>query len=104
MNESMLIGESEHVIKKALPNTQKKFDPWSAEAHTLFAGTECMETAKTGSEPQVIGVVIRTGFLTMKGRLIRSYLYSKRENFQFYRDCLKYIGAMFLLAFICIVS
>jgi len=37
----------------------------------------------------------------MKGRLVRSFLYSKPENFQFYRDSVKYLAAMGVVAIIC---
>ena len=100
MNESMLTGESALVSKDPLPKTDKKFDFWKADKHILFSGTECVETIKTDREPQVIGVVVRTGFLTMKGRVIRSYMYSKEEDPQFYQDSLKYIAVIILVGII----
>lgn len=101
MNESMLTGESALITKYPLLKSDRKFDFWKAEKHILFSGTECLETIKTEREPQVIGVVVRTGFLTMKGRVIRSYMFSKEIDPRFYRDSLKYIGLIIFIGIIC---
>jgi len=102
MNESMLTGESVPVIKHQLPVSQKMFDMEADGASILFSGTKCLEAKKTGRHGSAaVGVVLRSGFSTMKGRLIRSLLYGKPENFRFYRDSAKYIAAMACMAVIC---
>jgi cation-transporting ATPase 13A2 len=102
MNESMLTGESIPVIKQALPHNEKIFDSENDTKHILYSGTRCLETRKTkGTAMPVLGLVLQTGFSTMKGRLVRSLLFPKPENFQFYKDSLKFIGMMGIIAAMC---
>lgn len=44
--------------------------------------------------------MIRTGFLTIKGRLVRQILYPKEIKFKFYEDSLKFVAALAFLSFI----
>lgn len=48
----------------------------------------------------VLGLVIRTGFVTLKGNLVRDILYPKPNKFKFYRDSLIFVAVMALLAII----
>ena len=51
-------------------------------------------------------LVVRTGFLTTKGNLVRDILYPKPIHFEFYTDGLKFVGMMACLAilgFCCVV-
>lgn len=65
----------------------------------LFSGTKCIETRYflKGKIP-VLALVLQTGFNTMKGQLVRSILFPKNNSFQFYKDSLKFIGAMSCIA------
>lgn len=102
MNESMLTGESVPIIKHQLPVSGKMFNANEDGAYILFAGTKCLEMKKNSkNDTAAIGVVIKSGFSTMKGKLIRSLLYGKPENFKFYRDSTKYIAGMAAIAVIC---
>ncbi len=97
----MLTGESIPIIKQNIARSEKIFDTRNADQYLLFSGTECLETRTPVRGTPVMGIVCRTGFDTMKGRLVRSFLYSKPENFKFYRDSVKYLGAMGIVAIIC---
>ena len=46
----------------------------------------------------VLAVVVRTGFETAKGALIRSILYPKPMGFKFYRDSIRFICVLFCVA------
>uniref|UniRef100_A0A8C8BRQ2 Cation-transporting ATPase n=1 Tax=Otus sunia TaxID=257818 RepID=A0A8C8BRQ2_9STRI len=101
VNESMLTGESIPVTKTHLPQADN-FKPWRMHCaedykkHVLFCGTEVMQT-KADDRGVVKAVVLRTGFSTAKGDLVRSILYPKPMNFKLYRDALRFL--MCLIAF-----
>jgi cation-transporting ATPase 13A3/4/5 len=53
-----------------------------------------------------MALIIRTGFLTTKGSLVRDILYPKPLFFQFYADGIKFVAIMALTAivgFLCVV-
>ncbi|XP_018422668.1 PREDICTED: probable cation-transporting ATPase 13A3 [Nanorana parkeri] len=92
VNESMLTGESVPVTKTNLPdpsNSRGEQDEiYSTEVHkrhTLFCGTNVIQTRFYAGEP-VKAIIVRTGFSTSKGQLIRSILYPKPTDFKLYRD------------------
>ncbi|XP_010072227.1 PREDICTED: probable cation-transporting ATPase 13A4, partial [Pterocles gutturalis] len=101
VNESMLTGESIPVTKTHLPQGDN-FKPWRVHCaedykkHILFCGTEVIQT-KPDDRGVVKAVVLRTGFNTAKGDLVRSILYPKPMNFKLYRDALRFL--MCLIAF-----
>ncbi|XP_073434762.1 probable cation-transporting ATPase 13A4 [Dendrobates tinctorius] len=102
VNESMLTGESIPVTKTPLPNTDNT-EPWKVHSvhdykrHVLFCGTEVIQT-KTSD--YVKAVVMRTGFNTAKGDLVRSILYPKPVNYKLYRDALIFLGCLIGLSMI----
>ncbi|XP_075427201.1 polyamine-transporting ATPase 13A3 isoform X3 [Ascaphus truei] len=93
VNESMLTGESVPVTKTNLPDPwrdsrETESDIYSTEVHrrhTLFCGTNVIQTRFYAGEP-VKAIIVRTGFSTSKGQLIRSILYPKPTDFKLYRD------------------
>ncbi|KAJ8357324.1 hypothetical protein SKAU_G00201180 [Synaphobranchus kaupii] len=94
VNESMLTGESVPVTKTNLPNPsldKKEAEEASVynveehKRHTLFCGTHVIQTRFYTGE-LVKAVVVRTGFSTEKGQLVRSILYPKPTDFKLYRD------------------
>ncbi|XP_072264310.1 polyamine-transporting ATPase 13A3 [Pyxicephalus adspersus] len=92
VNESMLTGESVPVTKTNLPdptNSREEQDEiYSTEVHkrhTLFCGTNVIQTRFYAGE-SVKAIIVRTGFSTSKGQLIRSILYPKPTDFKLYRD------------------
>nr|XP_021392483.1 probable cation-transporting ATPase 13A4 [Lonchura striata domestica] len=101
VNESMLTGESIPVTKIHLPRADN-FQPWRVycaedyRKHVLLCGTEVIQT-KADDTGVVKAVVLRTGFNTAKGDLVRSILYPKPMNFKLYRDALRFL--MCLVAF-----
>ena len=95
VNEAMLTGESVPVAKSALEcppsgEEEAKYDPEGNKQNTLFSGTTVIQT-RFHSNSKVLAVVVRTGFGTSKGGLIRSILYPKPLGFKFYEDSIKFI-------------
>ena len=69
--------------------------------HFLFCGTKIIRVRKpqdSGDEAVALAVVVRSGFATTKGSLVRSMLFPKPSGFKFYRDSFRYISVMALIA------
>ncbi|XP_058849284.1 polyamine-transporting ATPase 13A2-like isoform X1 [Acipenser ruthenus] len=101
VNEGMLTGESVPVMKTPLPSGSHaagmQYSPEEHKRHTLFCGTQVIQARSLGNDG-VIAVVTRTGFYTAKGDLISSILYPKPISFKFYRDSMKFVGFLGILA------
>ncbi|ELU12635.1 hypothetical protein CAPTEDRAFT_90245 [Capitella teleta] len=92
VNESMLTGESVPVTKTPLApsEAEEMYTPDALKRHTLFSGTQVIQTRFYGGD-DVKAVVVRTGFSTAKGELVRAILYPKAIGFKFYQDAMKFI-------------
>lgn len=99
MNESMLTGESIPVVKNSLPMGSALYNPTEDKQYTLYAGTVCIQS-RANQGGHVIGLVTNTGFMTLKGGLVRSMLFPRKADFRFYTDALKFIGILVLLSFV----
>ena len=99
VNESMLTGESVPVIKNCLMPTADIYDPRNHDAskkYTLYGGTKVIQSREHG-ENRCLALVIRTGYLTTKGALVRDILYPRPTKFKFYQDSLTFVAAMALV-------
>ncbi|KAJ6594005.1 Ca-transporting ATPase [Mycena capillaripes] len=102
VNESMLTGESVPVSK--VPAKDDDLIRWrdakdEASKSFLYAGTRVVRIRGTltidGSPGHpALALVVRTGFNTTKGALVRSMLYPKPIGFKFYRDSVRFIGVL----------
>ncbi|XP_048250053.1 polyamine-transporting ATPase 13A3-like isoform X2 [Haliotis rufescens] len=104
VNESMLTGESVPITKTPLPNPQlakdqkeNMFDIKQHSRHVLFCGTHVIQTRFYGNQ-KVKAVVVRTGFMTAKGELVRAILYPKPVDFKFNRDTYYFVGVLAFIA------
>lgn len=104
VNESMLTGESVPVTKTPLPlqqnskaNHETYYDEKEHSKHTLFCGTKVLQTRYYGGV-YVKALVIRVGFQTAKGELIRSIMLPKPVDFRFNKQIHKFIGVLACIA------
>merc|ERR1712131_319439 len=99
-NEAMLTGESAPEQKEPANGIQGFYHPDKHRRHTLFAGTDVVQARCTGSNTKVTAVVVRTGFSTAKGDLVRSIMFPAPIGFGFYDDAIRFICLLGLLAFL----
>ncbi len=105
----MLTGESVPISK--LPGTDDTLFTMDLSAaavspeiarHFLFCGTKIIRARRPqddGDDQAVaLAMVVRTGFNTTKGSLVRSMLFPKPSGFKFYRDSFRYIAVMACVA------
>ncbi|NXH83109.1 AT132 ATPase, partial [Edolisoma coerulescens] len=102
VNESLLTGEcSAPVMKTPLPAGGQAagaaYCPEEHRRHTLFGGTQLIQ-ARPYAGGDVLAVVTHTGFCTAKGDLISSILYPKPVSFKFYRDAMRFVLFLAVLA------
>ncbi|KAF2764277.1 hypothetical protein EJ03DRAFT_386079 [Teratosphaeria nubilosa] len=109
VNESMLTGESVPVSKT--PTIDETLEALNLSAstisadvakHMLFSGTKIIRARRPqddkSDEAAALALVVRTGFNTTKGALVRSMLFPKPSGFKFYRDSFRYISVMAMIA------
>lgn len=98
MNESMLTGESIPITKTTCPDdADVVYNDKEHSKHTLNCGTEVIQTRAPKGQ-SVRAVVLRTGYLTAKGGLVRSILYPPPVDFKFEQDSYKFVGFLALVA------
>uniref|UniRef100_UPI00398F5F82 polyamine-transporting ATPase 13A3-like isoform X5 n=1 Tax=Pristiophorus japonicus TaxID=55135 RepID=UPI00398F5F82 len=103
VNESMLTGESVPVTKTPLPDICEAgnyndpiFRLEDYKRHVLFCGTLIIQVRPY--EHYAKAVVIRTGFLTTKGQLVRSILFPRPVDFKLFRDAKRFVVCLVLAA------
>lgn len=101
VNESMLTGESIPITKTGVSADAESSETLcmkKQKKNILFAGTSVIQTRYYANEA-VKAVVLRTGFRTSKGELVRAILHPKPHVFRFNTDLYKYILALAVIAF-----
>ncbi|PWN47581.1 hypothetical protein IE53DRAFT_335199 [Violaceomyces palustris] len=115
VDEAMLTGESVPVLKAPCPDQLIRTSLVSDSAtqqlkkldrHLLYSGTRlirvrppCPTTTRVTK-----GLVIRTGFSTAKGSLVRQMLFPRPIRFKFYRDAFLFIGYLGAIALVGTIS
>lgn len=117
VNESILTGESFPVIKTPIQKGSIScYNPIKDKNQTLYGGTEVLQSIKSQTHTDVTefgfmnmsidnrlktkttGLVVRTGFQTLKGGLIKDILFSDCHHFNFVKESYYFVGSMVFLA------
>ncbi|KAH7108171.1 Ca-transporting ATPase [Auriculariales sp. MPI-PUGE-AT-0066] len=102
VNESMLTGESVPISKTPMRDASlqewrngSEISPDTAKSF-LYTGTRIIRVRGSGFNDSTLAIalVVRTGFSTTKGALIRSMLFPKPMGFKFYRDSMRFIAVL----------
>ncbi|KAG8214021.1 hypothetical protein J3R82DRAFT_10776 [Butyriboletus roseoflavus] len=105
VNESMLTGESVPVSKNSAKDEyigrwrDSKDIQGDLAKSFVYAGTRVVRIRGAlaldgGVGRPALGLVVRTGFNTTKGALVRSMLFPKPMGFKFYRDSIRFIAVL----------
>ena len=101
VDESVITGYSSPVNKTAMHVTSDIFDSNKNidEHFLLYAGTKIIEK-RSLKKQKVLGIVYKTGYNTLKGKLLFAILYPKNSVRKFESDSLKYCISLFALSVI----
>lgn len=111
VNESMMTGESVPVVKAPISKADlggvlaAGKDVSCLDKHILYSGTKLVRVRPGSSAAYTTrALVIRTGFSTAKGSLVRQMLFPRPINHKFYRDAFLFIGNLFVIAIIGMIA
>ncbi len=102
-----MMGKGESVPVSKLPAIDQTLREMNLSAssvstetarHFLYCGTKIVRARRPqedlDGDAVALALVVRTGFNTTKGALVRSMLFPKPSGFKFYRDSFRYISVM----------
>ena len=103
VNEAMLSGESTPLLKEsiALLDSNEALDPDVAHKNAvLFSGTKLLQASNGGNTPDggCLGVVLRTGFGTAQGQLVRTMIFSTERVSANNLESFLFIGFLLIFA------
>ncbi|XP_065648020.1 polyamine-transporting ATPase 13A3-like [Hydra vulgaris] len=101
VNESSLTGESIPNIKTAIEDALEPecfYNVNLHKEHTIYNGTTIIQAQADGENQNILALVVRTGFYTLKGDLIRSIVYPTPIHFTFSSDVVKFLLCISVLA------
>ncbi|RDX42013.1 endoplasmic reticulum Ca-transporting P-type ATPase [Lentinus brumalis] len=103
VNEAMLSGESTPLLKEsiALLEANEPLDVDGAHKNAvLFSGTKLLQASNGGDTPDggCLGVVLRTGFGTAQGQLVRTMIFSTERVSANNAESFLFIGFLLIFA------
>lgn len=106
MNEVSLTGESVPISKSPINSEDDScFDYSSSDhkKHYLFDGTTVFST-RVGIEGKVLAKVVRVGFTSFKGQILRSVLYPRPTEFDFVKNSILFFVGLSAILFVAFLS
>ncbi|KAL4456644.1 hypothetical protein ABPG74_000751 [Tetrahymena malaccensis] len=101
MNEVSLTGESIPIPKVSIASSETlpfNYDSVDHKKHYLFDGTVIFQT-KSSQSSKVLAKVVRVGFTSFKGQILRSILYPRPTEFDFVKNSLLFFIGLAVLQF-----
>lgn len=86
-------------MKTPIPNSCQMYESKEHGRHTLYCGTEILQTRFYGNK-HVLALVIRTGFSTTKGAVMRTLLYPAHADHKFEQHSYKFVMFLAVIAVI----
>ena len=97
VSKTQATDDSLHLLKLSTSSMSSE-----VAKHFLFSGTKIIRARRPqggqDDEAVALAMVVRTGFNTTKGALVRSMLFPKPAGFKFYKDAFRYISVMAAVA------
>lgn len=101
INESMLTGESTPIAKFPIDTSPETiFDYNKNKRHILYEGTTALQTKCKNLKKFVIGMAIRTSFMTLKGEMIRTILFPQKKTDYFFLQAIKFLLTLLVVGFL----
>ncbi|EAR92742.1 P-type family IC HAD ATPase (macronuclear) [Tetrahymena thermophila SB210] len=102
MNEVSLTGESVPIPKSPIGQEDESCFDYSSSDHKkfyLFDGTTIFQS-KTDGQGKVLAKVIRVGYTSFKGQILRSVLYPRPTEFDFIKNSILFFAGLSVVMFI----
>eukprot|EP01065_Artemidia_motanka_P016041 TRINITY_DN1976_c4_g1_i1.p1 TRINITY_DN1976_c4_g1~~TRINITY_DN1976_c4_g1_i1.p1 ORF type:complete len:1181 (+),score=367.16 TRINITY_DN1976_c4_g1_i1:95-3544(+) len=111
-NESLLTGESTPQVKESIAHRSPDdvISPDIDKVNIVFGGTEVLmsDREKSDREPrfptkqgsEAVGLVLRTGYETSQGKLVRTIIHSARRDTAGSGEAFAFIGCLLLFALV----
>ncbi|KAH8614269.1 putative E1 E2 ATPase haloacid dehalogenase like hydrolase [Trypanosoma vivax] len=105
VNEAMLTGESTPQLKEAVDSTDVPLEMKKHGRHLLYSGTQLLlSTGPSGKSEtergRAVAVVLKTGFETKQGKLLRIILHSHERVSENSGESFAFIGLLLVFALI----
>lgn len=98
VNEASLTGESTPQLKEAPDNIDMGLNVKKHGRHMLFCGTQVLLSTGVGDEEGAVAVVLKTGFETKQGKLLRTILHSQGRISENSSESFGFIGVLVIFA------
>jgi manganese-transporting P-type ATPase len=103
VNEAMLSGESTPLLKESITLLEPEDKLDADDTHrnqVLFSGTKILQATSGGNTPDngCLGVVLRTGFGTAQGQLVRTMIFATERVSAGNLESFLFIGFLLIFA------